>query len=663
MGKKISELDRAASLNNGDLFVLSQVNAQSETGYKSVSTPVSDAAQKFLKGIEFPTDLNTSDKTIIGAINEANESIKSLSYKKIYNASIASFNGLQLPLRSLSLSVTAKQSSGSPTPESPLPISGKSAVHVFRYGKGFLEGFYSYSNWKADLVSVGSLPTSSSNRGFVLPVESGKTYTISFGISSDNIPPYIYLCKSDLTTSSERVAYITSGSAVMNSSYTFTADNNTWYLRTGSSSNETSFLNQVGKVGFIMLEEGSGEDLSNRKEYVFDLGDTYFGGELSVLEGKAEFDSNVKAVNLSNLTWAYTNGVFTSSLPDGQMINVNGIVDYMCDTYTVKGSQSSTAYSSDNYVMWHGKSATKNWVFVRDNRYTSAADFTDNVTGMMTYISTTSEKHSLSPVKIASVEGENYFKSDEGPLSLEYYITVDDAVIQSAGNVLLGKKWAVCGDSFTNGVSTAVIGSGKYYDQKIVYPYIIGNRNNMEIVKFFDGGMTLAFPASPGSFTNSLTNPSGSRYYQNIPADVDYITIYLGINDEHHSSSGEIIPLGTISDSTTDTYLGAYNVVLAWLMANRPQAHIGIIITNGIENNDNYRQGQIAIAKKYGLPYIDLNGDARTPAMIRTSNPDIDSSVKQILLEKWRESSSNPHPNDKAHIFESTFIEEFLRSI
>lgn len=73
MGKKISELDRAASLNNGDLFVLSQVDAQAETGYKSVSTPVSDAAQKFLKGIAFPTDLETDDKTVLGAINEVND--------------------------------------------------------------------------------------------------------------------------------------------------------------------------------------------------------------------------------------------------------------------------------------------------------------------------------------------------------------------------------------------------------------------------------------------------------------------------------------------------------------------------------------------------------------------------------------------------------------
>ena len=79
MGKKISELDRAASLNNGDLFVLSQVDAQAETGYKSVSTPVSDAAQKILKGIEFPTDLKTDDKTVIGAVNENTENLTDLT--------------------------------------------------------------------------------------------------------------------------------------------------------------------------------------------------------------------------------------------------------------------------------------------------------------------------------------------------------------------------------------------------------------------------------------------------------------------------------------------------------------------------------------------------------------------------------------------------------
>ena len=243
------------------------------------------------------------------------------------------------------------------------------------------------------------------------------------------------------------------------------------------------------------------------------------------------------------------------------------------------------------------------------------------------------------------------------------FFNIDDFL--GTDNVLYKKKWAVCGDSFTDGAMETTIQTGKYAGHRVVYPYLIGNRNNMEIVKFFNGGQTLAFPASPGDFTNSLTNPSGTYYYQNIPSDVDYITIYLGINDANHAPGGSAtgeIPIGDITDSTTATYCGAWNVVLTWLITNRPHAHIGIIVTNG-NSSDTYRQAQIAIAKKYGLAYIDMNGDERTPAMLRTSNPDISSAVKTVLLQKWRVSESNTHPNDDAHVFESTFIENFLRCI
>ena len=255
---------------------------------------------------------------------------------------------------------------------------------------------------------------------------------------------------------------------------------------------------------------------------------------------------------------------------------------------------------------------------------------------------------------------------------------LNDEQLAQVNNVLFGKKWAVCGDSFTEsgGVETT-IQDGKYKGRPFTYPWIIGNRNNMDIAKFFGGGRTLAFPAEPDDFDNSLTCPSASYYYQNIPADVDYITIYLGINDEHHAPSsnggdgedntGEI-PLGTIDDATTATYYGAWNVVLTWLITNRPNAHIGIIVCNGLSIVD-YRNAQIAIAQKYGIPYIDLNGDARTPAMLRTVNPDIPSAIKQALIAKWaidptgESGTVNLHPNADAQLFESTFIENFLKSI
>ena len=281
-------------------------------------------------------------------------------------------------------------------------------------------------------------------------------------------------------------------------------------------------------------------------------------------------------------------------------------------------------------------------------------------------------KTSGSFFQVEKSEAPTGFEAYNGGYRIGYPLGNIPMAQSQTGNVLYGKKWAVCGDSFTDGATDVVItDDGIYKGYRYVYPYLIGNRNDMKIAKFFNGGETLAFPAEPGTFTNSLTNPNGGNYYQNIPEDADYITIYLGINDHNHatgsSQDGEstegLIPIGEITDNTTATYYGAWNVVLTWLITNRPHAHIGIIVCNGISSTDTYRQAQIAIAKKYGLPYMDLNGDARTPSMHRTCNPDIADAVKTALLDKWSVSSSNSHPNDAAHLFESTFIENFLRGI
>lgn len=257
-------------------------------------------------------------------------------------------------------------------------------------------------------------------------------------------------------------------------------------------------------------------------------------------------------------------------------------------------------------------------------------------------------------------------------------IVTEDATPITPGK-LYGKKWVVLGDSFTNGGTEngTISENGKYKGSRCVYPYIIANRTGMDIVKFFEGGRTLAFPASPGAFVNSVTCPTQSFYYQNIPADADYITIYLGINDEGHATgSGQdgedytgVIPLGTITDSTTATYYGAWNVVLTWLRENRPFAHIGIIVSNGLSDSA-YVTAQIEIAKKYGYPYINLNGDESCPAMIRSTNTDIPSSIRTIINQKQavdydgsQTGTVNRHPNRNAHIYESTFIENFLNTL
>lgn len=245
---------------------------------------------------------------------------------------------------------------------------------------------------------------------------------------------------------------------------------------------------------------------------------------------------------------------------------------------------------------------------------------------------------------------ELYFNSNNVDMALKQMRTSPD--------ILSGKKWAVAGDSFTEGYGiTTVLSSGKYAGQKAVYPFIIGNRTNINVLRFFEGGRTLALPADQTS-TNTFAS-----HYQEIPEDADYLTIYLGINDCNHASMSEgQIPLGTITDTVTSTFYGAWNVILSWLIENRPNLHIGIIVSNSCSSDD-YRVATIAIAQKYGIPYIDMNGDKQTPCMIRSSNASIDSTTRNQRTLNWRISSENQHPNVACHAYEATFIEAFLRTL
>lgn len=66
--KKISELNTASQINDTDLTILSQ--GSSGSGFASVKATILAIANKIVSGINFTSALQTTDKTITGAINE-----------------------------------------------------------------------------------------------------------------------------------------------------------------------------------------------------------------------------------------------------------------------------------------------------------------------------------------------------------------------------------------------------------------------------------------------------------------------------------------------------------------------------------------------------------------------------------------------------------------
>ena len=233
------------------------------------------------------------------------------------------------------------------------------------------------------------------------------------------------------------------------------------------------------------------------------------------------------------------------------------------------------------------------------------------------------------------------------------------------GNILEGKSYVAIGDSFTAPIGSETIDTGMYAGMSKVYPYIIANRNNMLVIN----------QGASGSVLNGYIAQSR---YNDIPASVNYITIWYGINDTGHG-----ISIGTVDDEpetiaseTGTTTCGGFNWLFKWLYTNRPLAHIGVIITDYTEAKR--REAIIACCQKWGVPYLDLY-DPTIP-MIRTRggtkyehSTDIaplgyvevcaDAKALRNTVFSTNPSQTNIHPNNTCHEWQSTFIEAFMRRI
>lgn len=240
------------------------------------------------------------------------------------------------------------------------------------------------------------------------------------------------------------------------------------------------------------------------------------------------------------------------------------------------------------------------------------------------------------------------------------------------GNILYGKKYVACGDSFTEGDFTSFVDSeghtGKnssyLYDSDWkmykTYPYWIAKRNNMTLINEAKCGSTLPLSKEYTiDQTQPITyrNPFSLNRYQAVPKDADYITLMFGLNEGS-------IPIGTLTDTDNTTVLGAYNVVLEYLITEIPAAKIGIIISDAWLSQ-NLHDAIISVAKYWGIPYLDLKGDDSVPLQIggRLNNINLNNTAKTIRDTQYKVSSTNGHPNILAHQQRSTVIENFLRSL
>lgn len=322
--------------------------------------------------------------------------------------------------------------------------------------------------------------------------------------------------------------------------------------------------------------------------------------------------------------------------PGGSLLveSLSNTIDFCVFAYNADGSYDSLAQAFGS-LRFRSTTANKKYVVVAKlatgDDITDKSSITNNIRITMTY------------------SGENMF--DYMSRNIDYR------------SALTGKRWAVCGDSYSAGAFDGAaagedkIDSGLYIGRPAVYSYFIGNRTGMDIRMLAKAGMTLA--AVTGE-SNSFINTIGGDL-SGIPADADYITFWFGINDKIQE-----VPIGADDSTDTETFNGAWNTILTNLRNDFPFAHVGIIISNSSGSAAlPYAEATIAMAKKYGYPYLDLMYDEKLPMLgYEPGREGASTAARNAVIEAFSvDYPSNTHPNKKAHEFESHMIEEWLKSI
>ena len=233
-------------------------------------------------------------------------------------------------------------------------------------------------------------------------------------------------------------------------------------------------------------------------------------------------------------------------------------------------------------------------------------------------------------------------------------------------DILSNKKWCVCGDSFTEGDFSGYVDSEGHtgensdaFDAKSghykTYPWWIGNRHNMNIQWLARRGADFT---NVENAVNPFSNPNTSGHnYTLIDSDCDYVTLMFGLNETNLTDE----QIGNHGDTTNETLWGAYHVTLTSILTNNPFCKIGIIIADAWMNQK-YHDAVINIAKRYGVPYLDLKDGVDVPIGIQGRFV-TNAEVRNLRTNAFRISETNTHPNVKAHEYRSTIIENFLRSL
>ena len=360
--------------------------------------------------VELPLDSKTitengtytaSDDNLAG-YDEVTVAVEGYAKKSIANTptDIATFNASALPMPSLKVGIEAVQSgNGDPSPTNVRPISGWSAVNVYRTGINIWD-----EDWEVGIYNSSSdtvikvVDTTHIRSKNPIRVDEGITYY--FNSASYNV----HLIVAD---ESGNVLYRTTS---LNNG-TFTVPTNGKYvyfnmaLAYGTTYNndisinypstDTEYHAYNGQTYTTQLKDGQGNPL------------TCYGGELVNVNGVQSLtNSYAKIASLKDLKWFLFNGVFYASPPTAK-INFNGL----CSAY----KRVQKYYSELEDGEWTSMGGNGESIWIKDINYKTANDFRNSLDGVeLVYELATPQTIPQDNLAIATQDGTNNLWADSG---------------------------------------------------------------------------------------------------------------------------------------------------------------------------------------------------------------------------------------------------------
>ena len=230
-------------------------------------------------------------------------------------------------------------------------------------------------------------------------------------------------------------------------------------------------------------------------------------------------------------------------------------------------------------------------------------------------------------------------------------------------NILNGKILVTIGDSITYGADMQMESNGlienpgpeegKYKS----YGWQIAQRNNMIFYQKGISGSTMQGAVnSNGTDKGDISKKNGfskenGRYTQ-LPDDIDFMTIMFGWNDAAYGT------LGTINDTTNETYCGGFNVVLPYLIHKYPYTTIVLIVPFG--TTVQHRQAVRDMAQKWGVGCFDMCAND-LPFYYSEESDDVavNEEIKKLRIELNQVNGA--HPGYQGHYAIGTRLEDYLR--